>query len=78
MNAALAKYNIAPYQPAGADEHAAANGAVSTSAANVGTVNPDNPMLWLFGIGALTIGLIGVSTHVRVGTLRAGFDAGTP
>lgn len=78
MYASQMKYNMASFGPASADEHAAANGAVTGVDAHVGSINPENPMLWLFGIGALTIGLVGVSTHLRVGNVRVGADAGKP
>ena len=78
MNGAAAKYNIDPYTPAGADYHGAANGAVTSRDSNVGSFNAENPMVWLVGIGAVTLGLVAFSTHVRVGNLRAGVDAGTP
>lgn len=66
--------NAAPY---GADVSGAANGAVNTLAsASTGKLNVDNPMLWLFGIGAVTLGLVAFSTHVRVGKFNASVSGG--
>lgn len=72
------KYGLPPLQPAGADYSAAGNAAVTTGDAHISGHGLENPFVWLFGIGALTLGLIGVSTHVRVGNVRAGIDAGAP
>lgn len=69
---------LAAYGPTHRDESAAANGAVTTAGSHSASVNGQNPMVWLVGIGALTLGLIAFSTHVRVGNIRAGVDAGTP
>jgi len=33
--------------------------------------SPDNPMLWLVGIGAVLLGLVGFSTSGHVGPLKA-------
>lgn len=72
----VAKYNMPGSQPAGADYSSAANGAVTTASSNVAQVGVDNPMLWLFGIGAVTLGLIAFSTHVRVGKFSASVTGG--
>lgn len=72
-----AKYGMSIYGPAG-DDTAAGNGAVTTAGSHVATMNPENPVVWLLGIAAATLGLIGFSTHVRVGPARAGVDLGTP
>jgi len=36
----------------------------------------DNPVLWLFGIAAVTLGLIGVNGSLRVGPFKASASAG--
>jgi hypothetical protein len=74
----VAKYNINGHQTLSADQSGAANGAVTTRDSHVASVNAENPFVWLFGLGALTLGLVAFSTHVRVGNIRAGVDAGTP
>jgi hypothetical protein len=38
--------------------------------------HPDHPFMWFAGIAAITVGLAGVSTHLRVGPLRASVEAG--
>lgn len=38
--------------------------------------SPDHPLFWFGLIAGVTLGLIGASTHLRVGPFRAGFDAG--
>ena len=74
---AASKYNVAMAAPLGADHSGAANGAITGRESNIASaVHPDNPMLWLVGLGAVTLGLIGFSTHVRVGKISAGVDAG--
>lgn len=61
--------------PAGAiPGQGASNGAVTT--VPFGKFDVDNPMLWLVGIGAATLGLVFASTSVRVGPLRASVSAG--
>lgn len=72
------KYNMPEFQPASRDESAIANGAVTTVNAHTTTLNPENPFVWLAGIAAVTLGLVAVSTHARVGNVRAGLDVGTP
>jgi len=69
-----AKYGMTRSQALGSDVHAAANGAVTT--ANQTGQNIDNPMLWLVGIGAVTLGLVAFSTHVRIGKFSAAVTAG--
>jgi hypothetical protein len=69
---------MSDYQPLHPDESAAANGLVTSRNAHVGSANAENPFVWLLGIGAFTLGLIGFSTHVRVANIRAGVDAGAP
>lgn len=59
------KYNLGAYPATSRDESAAAIGAVTGAAANVGAMSPDNPAVWLLGIGAVTIGLVAFSTHFR-------------
>lgn len=51
------------------------NGAITADAKRL--LDPDNPLLWLLGIGAVTLGLVGLSTSARVGPLRASASAGT-
>ncbi len=36
-----------------------------------GLLDLDNPLLWVFGLTAVTFGLIGISGSVRVGKARA-------
>jgi len=61
--------------PAGAvPGQGASNGAVTNLP--FGKLDPDNPMLWLVGIGAVTLGLVFASTSIRVGPLRASVSAG--
>lgn len=38
--------------------------------------HPDHPFFWFALIAGVTVGLIGASTHLRVGPFRAGIDAG--
>lgn len=70
---AAAKYNLAlvgaapPVAPVGSG---AGNGAVTTDPTS-GRFNIDGPMVWLLGIGAATLGLIAVSTSIRVGPFKA-------
>lgn len=71
------KYNMSQLQVVGSDVSAAANGAVSTVASGA-ALSADSPMLWLLGIGAVTIGLVAFSTHFRVGSLRVAASAGSP
>jgi hypothetical protein len=47
----------------------ASNGAVTGGAKAL--LDPENPMLWLLGIGAATLGLIAFNTSVRVGPVHA-------
>lgn len=65
------KYNMPASQPLSADVSAAAGGAVTGIYANVGQLSPQNPALWLLGIGAVTLGLVAFSTHVKVGPAAA-------
>lgn len=69
-----AKYGLGVGQPLTHDVHAASVGAVTHAAQKVGSL--DNPMLWLLGIGAVTIGLVAVSTSVRIGPLHASLSGG--
>lgn len=70
------KYNMPRLQLLGTDPSAAANGAVTTVNSHVGRLDADNPMLWLIGIGAVTLGLVAFSTHVRVGKFTASVSGG--
>jgi len=74
MNIGTAKYAMPPSAPYSADQSAAANGAVHT-AHQLGR-GVENPMVWLVGIGAVTIGLVAFSTNVRVGKFSASVAAG--
>jgi hypothetical protein len=74
----FAKYGMHDSAPPNRDRIAANNAAVTTTDSHVTGINPENPFVWLVGIGALTLGLVAFSTHVRVGNVRAGLDAGTP
>lgn len=38
--------------------------------------HPDSPLFWFGGLLAVTLGLIGASTSIRVGPFRAGVNAG--
>lgn len=61
----------APPGPVGSGVH---NGAVTGS--RMGRLDAENPMLWLVGLGAVTLGLIAASTSVRLGPLRVSASAG--
>ena len=39
-------------------------------------MHPDHPLFWFAGFAAVTLGLIGASTHLRVGPFRADVSAG--
>lgn len=39
-----------------------------------GALHPDNPLLWVAGLLAVTFGLIGISGGVRVGKARAAVE----
>lgn len=62
-------------QPRTADASAVTNAAV-TGGGKPGRLDIDNPVVWLVGIGAVTLGLVAASTHVRVGAFRASVSAG--
>lgn len=40
--------------------------------------HPDNPLFWFGGLLAVTLGLIGAATSVRVGPFKASLGAGNP
>jgi hypothetical protein len=40
------------------------------------TLNPQHPLFWFGAFAAVTLGLIGASTHLRVGPFRVDADAG--
>jgi hypothetical protein len=70
MYTAGAKYGMAPSSlPFTAQPLAVSNGAVTPGKSHK-FWDPDSPELWLFGIGAVTLGLIAVSTSVKVGPLH--------
>jgi hypothetical protein len=64
------KYGAPSYQRATSDASPIGAAAV-TSGAKTTRLSPENPMLWLFGIGAVTMGFVAFSTHARVGKLKA-------
>jgi hypothetical protein len=70
------KYGMALLPQATADVSGLDNALAPSPAGNAGQFHPDNPMLWLLGIGALTLGLVAASTHVRVGPITASVAAG--
>lgn len=70
------KYNMNVMQPYGADVSAVSSSAVTTNDSHLGSLNADNPMVWLVGIGAVTLGLVAFSTHVRIGKFSASASAG--
>lgn len=51
----------------------ASNGAVT---GNAKFLEADNPVLWLFGVAAVTLGLIGINGSLRVGPFKASASAG--
>lgn len=61
--------------PQGMPTTGSSNGAV-TAGGLTSRIDGDNPMLWLFGIGAVTLGLVAASTSLRVGPVRASVSAG--
>lgn len=69
------KYGMARVQLAGTDTSGAANGAVTSG--QLATHSIENPMVWLIGIGAVTLGLVAFSTHVRIGAFKASASAGS-
>jgi hypothetical protein len=70
------KYGMASQQPTGADQSAAANGAVTSINSHVTSLSAENPALWLLGLGAITLGLVAFSTSVRVGKISASVATG--
>ena len=70
------KYGMSLEQTYGTDLSAAANGAVTTAASHATGLNLENPMIWLVGVGAVTLGLVAFSSHVRVGKFNASATAG--
>ena len=61
--------------PQGMPTTGSSNGAV-TAGGLTSRIDGDNPMLWLFGIGAVTLGLIGANASFRAGPFRASAGAG--
>lgn len=43
---------------------------------NTGVAHLDHPFFWFAALAAVTFGLIGGSTHLRVGPFKAGASAG--
>jgi hypothetical protein len=81
MNASIGpvKYGMPSLAPATATlpvAQGASNGAVTTGAATRRFLDPESPELWLVGLGAVMLGLIAVSTSVRVGPVRLAASAG--
>jgi hypothetical protein len=37
----------------------------------LGVMSPDHPLLWFGALAAVTLGLIGFSTHAKVGPVKA-------
>lgn len=48
----------------------AGNGVVTTTPAHRAFLDPQSPELWLVGIGAACLGLIALSTSVKVGPFK--------
>lgn len=74
-----AKYGIgiATAQPQHADTPHAVIAGPSVDDANAAAPwHPDSPLLWFGIIAAAAVGLMGVSTHVRVGPAAAGASLG--
>lgn len=66
------KYGAPVYQASSPDTGASAITAAAVTSGNApGRLSLENPVIWLVGIGAATLGLIAVSTHARVGPLKA-------
>lgn len=42
----------------------------------LGLIQPDNPVFWFGVVAAVTFGLIGFSTHARIGRAEAGIEVG--
>lgn len=76
MNLATAKYGMpaaGPTGPATAPPPAASNGALTTGAAGKLV---DDPAVWLVGLAAVMLGLIGVNSSLRVGPLHGEIGVG--
>lgn len=71
---AAAKYGLATGQPLSRDQHAASNSAVTTT--GPAGLSLENPLLWLVGLGAVTIGLAAVSVSGRIGPIKASISGG--
>lgn len=69
------KYGM-PYAPIAIPASTGLDNAVTPSNVGRGQLDPENPMLWLLAIGAVTLGLVAASTHVRVGPVSASVSAG--
>jgi hypothetical protein len=70
------KYNMDRMPSFGADVSAISGSAVTTGDHHQGNLSAENPMVWLVGIGAVTLGLVAFSTHVRIGKFSASATAG--
>lgn len=68
------KYGMSRIQLVGTDTSAASVGAV-TPGGTAAKVSLDNPMVWLVAVGAVTLGLVAFSTHVRIGKFNASVSA---
>lgn len=69
------KYNFDAH-PAYTPDASGIGGAVTTAESHSTSINIDNPLVWLVGIGAVTLGLVAFSTHVRVGSFNASVSGG--
>lgn len=81
MTDAASKYNLAgavssagPVAPP--PEAATLHGHAITTRTGPSRFSADNPMVWLVGVGAVTLGLVAFSTHVRVGEFSASVTGG--
>ena len=72
-----AKYGMPDVGPQGSAPVApgASNGAAGTTGGR-GFWDVESPEIWLFGLGAVMLGLIAVSTSVRVGPLKLSGSVG--
>ncbi len=79
-------YNLLGVKPAGMlnAHQVAPNSSLASASASLIEANgariwhPDNPLFWFGGLLAVTLGLIGAATSVRVGPFKASLGAGNP
>lgn len=64
--------------PSGGAADDVTTGALGASAITpiTSVLHPDHPFFWFALVAGATIGLVGASTHLRVGPARAGIDVG--